>query len=46
MTLDDQLNNLSLNKNKGKDPVTQSALKGKAPTLGEVKQSLKVNGAI
>lgn len=44
MTLGDKLNNMSLNsRTTGKvDPVTESMAKGKAPTLGDVKQSVKV----
>ena len=44
MTLGDKLNNMSLNsRTTGKvDPVTESMTKGKAPTLGDVKQSVKV----
>ncbi|THH03421.1 hypothetical protein EW145_g6266 [Phellinidium pouzarii] len=43
MSLDDQLNNLSLNgrSNQAVDPVAVSTFKGKAPTLGDVKQSVK-----
>ncbi|KAH8117033.1 DNA-binding protein [Phellopilus nigrolimitatus] len=42
MSLDDQLSSLSLNGGlKGTDPVALSTLKGKAPTLGDVKQSVK-----
>ncbi|KAL5511311.1 hypothetical protein ACEPAH_4527 [Sanghuangporus vaninii] len=44
MSLDDQLNNLSLNprlRAEYLDPVSQATLKGRAPTLGDVKQSIK-----
>ncbi|KAL5529555.1 hypothetical protein ACEPAG_5540 [Sanghuangporus baumii] len=44
MSLDDQLNKLSLNprlRAEYSDPVSQATLKGRAPTLGDVKQSIK-----
>ena len=45
MTLDDQLSGLSLGGGRPKvtDPVALSTLKGKPPTLGDVKQSVKVS---
>lgn len=44
MALDDQLSNMSLdNQKKGNDPVARSAMEGKAPTIRDVKQSLKVH---
>lgn len=47
MTLDDQLSGLSLGgRPKISDAVALSTLKGKAPTLGDVKQSVKVRRMI
>ena len=49
MSLGDQLNRLSLNapsKPVESDPVTQATLKGKAPTLGDVKNSVKVRSPV
>ena len=43
MSLDDQLSGLSLSsKTKPYDPVAHATLQGKAPTLGDVKLSVKV----
>lgn len=45
MSLDDRLNRMSLD-GRSKleaDPVTTATLKGKAPTLGDVKQSVRVS---
>ncbi|KLO19215.1 DNA-binding protein [Schizopora paradoxa] len=41
MTLDNQLSNLSLGTKGRGDPVARATLEGKAPTLGDVKQSLR-----
>jgi meiosis-specific protein len=43
MTLGDKLNKLALNSHSTTklDPVTEAMAKGKAPTLGDVKQSVK-----
>ena len=44
MSLDDDLMKLSISgKKKGIDPVADATKRGKLPTLGEVKRSLKVN---
>lgn len=43
MTLDNQLSNLSIGGKGRGDPVAQATLEGKAPTLGDVKQSLRVS---
>ena len=43
MSLGDDLMNLSISgRGKKSDPVTDATKKGKVPTLGEVKRSLKV----
>ena len=45
MSLDDHMNRMSLD-GRSKleaDPVTIATLKGKAPTLGDVKQSVRVS---
>ena len=42
MTLDADLERLSLHVKKTFDPVTDASREGRVPTLGEVKKSLKV----
>ena len=47
MTLGDEMMNLSLSGSRQvQDPVAEATKKGKVPTLGEVKRSLKVRGSI
>lgn len=46
MTLGDEMVNLSLSSfPRQQDPVAEATKKGKVPTLGEVKRSLKVHGS-
>jgi len=42
MTLDNQLKGLSIDGSGSLDPASRSAFQGKVPTLGDVKQSLRV----
>lgn len=43
LSLDDQMNKMSLKGSKVKDPVANATMSGKAPTLRDVKDSVRVS---